>query len=278
MKFSILGFSQQKAVELGLESNDLLVLRWFVDFAGTIKMKTMLIENKVYYWINYQTVLDELPILKVSKQTLYKKHFMNLCKADVLNHKQIKEGGTFSYYCYGINYDKLVYLQDEPSVKNNNPTFKFTNPSVETEQPPTFKCNNPLRSNLPTKDSSIINPSIINPPIKDIDSNLSAIDTYFNEFWLSYPRKISKKNAITAYNKIFKSSFNEIKAKEIIDGLKKAIEFWEVNKTKNEFIPHPATWLNGERWNDETEKSTEFNGGNNGTIKRNSKNDFSEYE
>lgn len=136
MKYNVLGFYQPRAVELGLCSDDLLVLRWFVDFAGTPKMRTMIIDNQIYYWVNYSTVLEELPILRISKQTLYKKHFTNLCNANVLTHKQVKDGGNFSYYCYGINYETLVYLQSEedPSVKNNDLMSKCTKGSVEMYQ------------------------------------------------------------------------------------------------------------------------------------------------
>lgn len=38
MKYTIEGFNQAKAVELGLCVADLIILRWFVDFAGTDKM------------------------------------------------------------------------------------------------------------------------------------------------------------------------------------------------------------------------------------------------
>lgn len=134
MKFNVLGFYQPKAVELGLSADDLLVLRWFVDYAGTNKMRTLVIDNKIYYWVNYSTVLQELPILNISKQTLYKKNFTNLCKANVLEHKQIKDGGNFSYYCYGINYDTLIYLQDIPLVKNEDLVSNSTQGCVENEQ------------------------------------------------------------------------------------------------------------------------------------------------
>lgn len=134
MKYNILGFYQPRAVELGLDSNDLLVLRWFVDYAGTNKMRTILMDNRMYYWVNYAIVLEELPILKISKQTLAKKHFGNLVKANVLEHKFVKEGGSFSYYCYGINYDTLVYLQtDGGCVKNNEGMSKFTEGCVKTD-------------------------------------------------------------------------------------------------------------------------------------------------
>ena len=38
MKYTIHGFSQQKAIELGLDDRDLMILRWFVDYKDTGKM------------------------------------------------------------------------------------------------------------------------------------------------------------------------------------------------------------------------------------------------
>ena len=32
MEYSIHGFSQEKALELGLDDRDLLILRWFINF------------------------------------------------------------------------------------------------------------------------------------------------------------------------------------------------------------------------------------------------------
>ena len=108
MKYNVHGFYQPRAVELGLSNHDLLVLRWFVDYSGTGKMRQVIIENEIYYWVNYNTVLEELPVLKISKQTLYKKHFMNLVNTDVLKHKNIKEGGNFSCFRLGSNYKDIV--------------------------------------------------------------------------------------------------------------------------------------------------------------------------
>lgn len=185
MKYNVLGFYQPRAVELGLCSDDLLVLRWFVDFAGTPKMRTMIIDNQIYYWVNYSTVLEELPILRISKQTLYKKHFTNLCNANVLTHKQVKDGGNFSYYCYGINYETLVYLQSEedPSVKNNDLVSKSTKGSVETYQTLVSK------STKQRLDNNIINlqdnkkENILKEKV-----NCQQIQDLYNEICISFPK------------------------------------------------------------------------------------------
>ena len=50
------------------------------------------------------------------------------------------------------------------------------------------------------------------------------------------------------------------------NGLLNYIRFWRHNKTEKQFIPHPSTWLNQRRWEDEIElpktiqeKSTDIN-------------------
>lgn len=72
-------------------------------------------------------------------------------------------------------------------------------------------------------------------------------DELFNIFWNEYPRKEAKKEAHKAW---FKIQPNEMLFNKIIDGLKRAKRSAGWNKGK-QFIPLPATWLNGERWEDQ---------------------------
>lgn len=70
----------------------------------------------------------------------------------------------------------------------------------------------------------------------------------FDIFWSLYPKKIAKDNAIRSWNKINPSP--EL-FKKIIDSLKIQIKSdgWRTDCGK--FIPYPATWLNGMRWEDD---------------------------
>ena len=72
----------------------------------------------------------------------------------------------------------------------------------------------------------------------------------FEQFWKIYPRRIAKKKA--------KQIFEKHKDQErIIEGAKR---FAVLNdKTDEKFIPHPTTWLNGERWNDEMKQPVKRN-------------------
>ena len=68
----------------------------------------------------------------------------------------------------------------------------------------------------------------------------------FDEFYKLYPRKVGRFMA----NKSFKKLSRRDKMLAY-DGLLNYIGFWEHNKTEKQFIPHPSTWLNQRRWEDE---------------------------
>lgn len=67
----------------------------------------------------------------------------------------------------------------------------------------------------------------------------------FPAFWAAYPRKIRKVDASKAYAKALKRAGPQA----ITAGLERHLPIWE--HTEPGFIPHAATWLNGDRWEDE---------------------------
>lgn len=77
-------------------------------------------------------------------------------------------------------------------------------------------------------------------------------ETTFEQFWNCYPKKISKKDAIKAWNKI---QLVDVLFEKIMVGLTNAIKSVDWVKDGGKYIPHPATWLNGERWNDIVEEA-----------------------
>lgn len=105
MKYTVEGFNQETAIELGLDVDDLIILRWFVDFSNNMKQKV--IEETTYYWVTYEKLLNDLPILNVKKRALQYK-LDKLIRAKILIHKNIKEDGNFSYYGFGENYSNLI--------------------------------------------------------------------------------------------------------------------------------------------------------------------------
>ena len=83
----------------------------------------------------------------------------------------------------------------------------------------------------------------------------------FDEFWELYPRKVSKGHARLA----FKKACEKEEASVILVALHKFIKVME-HKEK-QFIPHPTTWLNGERWDDDIDDVAPKEGTNTDRLK-----------
>lgn len=74
----------------------------------------------------------------------------------------------------------------------------------------------------------------------------------FDDFWILYPKKVSKNDAVKAWNKI---KFDEELFNKVLSGLEKYKKSTNWLKDNGQFIPNCATWLNGERWNDEVDEA-----------------------
>lgn len=67
----------------------------------------------------------------------------------------------------------------------------------------------------------------------------------FEDFWLMYPRRIAKKDAREAWAKM--SSRDRIAALTALVDWRRV---W-IARGEMDFVPYPASWLRGERWEDE---------------------------
>ena len=70
----------------------------------------------------------------------------------------------------------------------------------------------------------------------------------FEIFYKAYP---NKKNVKTARTRWEKMKVTPELYREIMEGLKRAKNSQEWTKDDSAYIPHPATWLNGEGWKNE---------------------------
>lgn len=76
----------------------------------------------------------------------------------------------------------------------------------------------------------------------------------FDAFWSSYPRKVGKRPALQKWGKLDLSNGN---FEKIIGALERQKKSPQWLKDNGQYIPHPTTWLNQERWNDEIEPEKE---------------------
>jgi hypothetical protein len=68
----------------------------------------------------------------------------------------------------------------------------------------------------------------------------------FSDFWQLYPRKVGKREARKKWEREMRAGTDPL---EIITGLERQLP--ELMSREPQFRPHPATWLNQGRWEDE---------------------------
>jgi hypothetical protein len=120
------------------------------------------------------------------------------------------------------NNDSSVKNNDS-SVKNNDSSVKNNGTITETSFKTSFKT---------TSEN------------KDVAIAQKNSKQKFDEFYLAYPRKVSKEKAIKAWNKIKPEMYDVIIADVINRNSRQA---WP----DKSFIIYPATYLNGKNWTDE---------------------------
>lgn len=87
------------------------------------------------------------------------------------------------------------------------------------------------------------------------------ISEHFETFWKVYPKKMNKKKAEAAFQKV---SPDEQLLKGMLAAIERAKLSADWRKDNGQFIPYPATWLNAEGWLNEYRE-----GENNGTYRGN---------
>ena len=81
-----------------------------------------------------------------------------------------------------------------------------------------------------------------------VDHAMTLVEQQFEIFWRLYPRKAGKKAARKTWTAIApdQSLFSTV-----INALNSANLYWRNHNISQKHIPHPSTWLDEERWEDE---------------------------
>jgi len=85
-------------------------------------------------------------------------------------------------------------------------------------------------------------------PIRTSNNNHSTTGA-FDRFWSSWPKKVAKAAAKKAWAKL---SPDEVLLEQILEALDRQKRSDQWTRDGGQYIPYPATWLRGRRWEDET--------------------------
>ncbi len=126
-----------------------------------------------------------------------------------------------------LNYDEL---------QSNDTTNDTTERQQTIQQKDTYK--------------NVKNEKNVKKDICSTSTEVSETVRSFERFWDIYPRKVSKKKAAQVWGRL---SLNETEVQKVIASVAFMSSSEQWRKDAGAFIPHPATYLNQERWNDERE-------------------------
>ena len=141
--------------------------------------------------------------------------------------------------------DAILFLAEKMSAKEA--------PHIQDVQSGDF--GNPMETILPSTLTSLSSGaskfSCMGGPktprqAKNDPANETALMAIFQKFYVEYPKHVGRGAAIRALRGALKIAT----AEEIIDGAKKHAAWCKENGADFKYIPHPATWLNQQRWLD----------------------------
>lgn len=162
--------------------------------------------------------------------------------------KELKEFGYLSITKTRNDRGYFEYTYDiYESPNRDNPQVK--QPGVEN-----LGVDNPGMENQGQLNNNLLIIKELNK--KKINTNnpevLTNLEIMFNQFWQTYPKKINKQGTFKAFKKIANLQTEFPLILEAIEYFK-TTKGWQ--KDKGQFIPHPTTFINQERWKDEREET-----------------------
>lgn len=179
LRHSILGFNQEevlklkktitkevrgevKQVELKLDVTDLLIINHLADFPNRKKVTKIILDDKIFFWVSYNTIIEELPIIDIKKQALSDR-LAKMVELGILERRIQTYGSSANMTFFRIDdlYERLKY-KDWSNSQTQDVSYSTTTP-----------CNSQ------TQDvNNIVNNNIVN--IEKEDTNVSKKDCYLS--------------------------------------------------------------------------------------------------
>lgn len=213
---------------------------------GILPPKAQLIYYKLFKWSNRfglgkpfrlsnSVLMLETGISNINTFTLNR----NILKQQgFIDFKPGRPGKQTEYVLLDLErytYKLLPQTELQNELKTEPTTEPHTEPTAEPQtEPPFIYSNNNIQSNKKTNETK--------------QKTLSDLESGFDIFWKHYPRHEGKAKARESFLKaIKKGAVLDV----LVDAIEKHKQSAQWQKDGGQFIPHPATWLNQQRWEDE---------------------------
>lgn len=223
LRFSILGFSQERVLEvratkegkeLKLDVADLLLLNQIADFPNRSSVMKIIEGEKIFFWLAYSEILEELPILNLKKQALRDR----LDKLVVLGlvEKRTSKASNMTFFRLtemyeNLKYDTIVYDTERGCVVNDKGVYSDTQGVCSELHTITINKYNNISKEKESKEKEVSEAEPMLFSAKQATTieycngckpNTEEQSEMFEDLWLMYERKGSKAAAKKEFAKL----------------------------------------------------------------------------
>lgn len=112
MKYSI-NINQKAIIDMWLDLDliDLAIFDYIKDLSNYSKLVKIEIEWKTYFWVQYNHLIENMPLLWITNKKVLLRRLDKLIKVWLLEKQIINWNST--YFRFWKNYDKYVFSEDE---------------------------------------------------------------------------------------------------------------------------------------------------------------------
>lgn len=214
MKLIVNGYLQEDLLKHELDLVDVKLIKYFQQFTASKNMRHYEKNGKLYFWLSYQKVIDDLPIINIKSKRTVARRFDDMVEKGIFERIYINNQKN-----YNNTYFRLTDLHNS-MLENINYIFKKDKPKA-----------------------------VVKEPVKKDD-----VSEMFNKFYKAYPKKLSRGQAEKTFEKLVKEKVIDNDVVDLmVKDLDKRKEFEDWLKDGGQFIPYPSTYLNNKGWLDEYE-------------------------
>jgi len=218
-------------------------------YIGSDEELPFIIAEKLGYDEVYvREVINNLFALELLDEGMYKSH--GILTSRGIQNRFAKVQEMIGRRKYEIT-EYSLQSKETPVLREETPVLREETPVLREETPVLRDFAVQIKEKeKENKNKPPLPPGGGSPPAK-AGGGGRGVFSLFETFWEAYPRKVGKGAA--------KKKFNAAIKKTTLDAMFSALEAqkqseqWQ--RDNGQYIPHPATWLNQERWDDETNAS-----------------------
>lgn len=239
MKYTIMGFQQEKLIHNNLDVTDALILRFIKDCYSSASFEFIVEDSVKYMWMNYTYFISQVPIVgtKRNLKRRIEKYGTELLLLRLLKKERNNVRGNFSYIAPTKKLDEIqdFDLRTDPSQPLGQNRLR-------------------VRTKSPNKDSSLYDSSFKDSKTISSEPEGSAkeadkkLENEFERFWNLYSKKDNRKGCFAKWKKL-KAADKE----KIFETLPSYV----ASTPDPKYRKNPATYLNQEAWNNEIISNSE---------------------